>query len=195
MPNHGTIYWHMLMSSYEEVRAVAQEVQEILSPFPGMLLTPPEWLHMTTLIAGSTIDIDRNQMDSMVSEAQQLLCKIEPVEIIIGRILYHPEAIMLGIEPSDTLLPILDATRSATRNVTGKVGSINGESRSWIPHITVSYSTAEQPAGPIIAALGRSVRPRNILIDSVSLVVQWGPERLWNWEPVGTAHLSARGIN
>ena len=36
------------------------------------------------------------------------------------------------------------------------------------------------------------VRPRRILVDQVSLVVQLGPERRWDWEPVDTAVLGGR---
>jgi hypothetical protein len=57
--------------------------------------------------------------------------------------------------------------------------------------MTVSYSTADQPAGPIIAALGTSIRSRHLQIRSVSLVIQWGPERLWDWEPVDMIKLGA----
>jgi hypothetical protein len=63
--------------------------------------------------------------------------------------------------------------------------------RSFIA--SVSYSTADQPAGPIIAALGTAIRSRHLQIRSVSLVIQWGPERLWDWEPVDTIELGAAG--
>jgi hypothetical protein len=53
----------------------------------------------------------------------------------------------------------------------------------------VSCSTADQPAGPVIAALGKSVPTRRIAIDALQLVAQWGPERSWDWETVGTVEL------
>jgi hypothetical protein len=143
---------------------------------------------VTTLIAGSTDTISREQMTLMVSETQQLLNHADPISVTLGRILYHPEAIMLGVEPVDALRPVLDATRTATRTVTGQQGSINGESPSWVPHMTVSYSTEEQPASPIVSGLGKSVHQRSVLINSVTLVIQWGPERRWDWEAVGTAY-------
>ena len=37
-------------------------------------------------------------------------------------------------------------------------------------HVTVAYGTADQPAGPIIAALGDPVRSRRFTLDSLSLV-------------------------
>lgn len=41
----GTVYWHALMG------------QTILGKFDGFHLTPPEWLRMTILVAGSTKEI------------------------------------------------------------------------------------------------------------------------------------------
>ena len=103
---------------------------------------------------------------------------------------------MLRVRPSDALLPILHAAQSATLEITGKEGDIEGvPSGSWIPHATVSYSTAEQSAGPIISALdGKCPAPEELYVGAITLVVQWGPERLWNWVPVGIARLLGRAV-
>lgn len=45
----------------------------------------------------------------------------------------------------------------------------------------------DQPTEPIIASLGRELPECAVTIDKLSLVVQWGPEREWAWEVVGTA--------
>ena len=52
----------------------------------------------------------------------------------------------------------------------------------WIPHVTVAYSTEDQPADPIIAALGRELPECPVMIDAIHLVAQHGPERAWNWQ-------------
>lgn len=190
-PGCGTIYWHVLMNAYPQACAAAMDAQEILAGFPGLHMTPLRWLHVTTFVAGSTEEITRNQMTVMISEAQDLLCDVAPITVTLGKVLYHPEAIMLRVRPIEALRPILGAAQSATRKAVGHTGIINETSSSWTPHMTVSYSTAEQPAEPILSALGKSLRERQIIIDSLTLVIQWGPERLWDWEPVGTARLGA----
>ena len=55
--------------------------------------------------------------------------------------------------------------------------------------MTLCYSTSQQPAAPIIAALGKSLPPREVTIDKLSLVIQHGPALSWDWRPVGTARL------
>jgi 2'-5' RNA ligase len=188
-PGQGTVYWHMLVHDYPEVRSAVAEAQQRLAQFSGLHMTPPRWLHMTTLIAGSASDITSEQMAAMIAEAQRALADIEPIRVSIDKILYHPEAIMIGVHPRDALTPVLRATQAATQKVTGNEGQMNGSLPEWTPHITVSYSTADQPAGPIISALGTKMDRREIAIRSVSLVTQWGPERRWDWQPIGTALL------
>jgi len=96
---------------------------------------------------------------------------------------------MLGFTPEGALDPVHRAVRQATLAVTGRTGSVTGPAARWTPHMTISYSTGTQPMAPIAAALGREVPRCDITVRGVSLVIQWGPERLWNWQPVGTASL------
>ena len=125
----------------------------------------------------------------MLSGAQQHLGSIQPINVTVSRVLYHPEAIMLGFTPEGALDPIHQAVRQATLAVTGRAGSVTGPAGRWTPHITISYSTGRQPMSPIAVALGREVPGCDIIVRAVSLVIQWGPERLWNWQPVGTVTL------
>jgi 2'-5' RNA ligase len=188
-PGHGTLYWHMLFNEHPQVRATVREAQRLLSRFGGFHMTPEKWLHITTLIAGSTDDISADHMKVMLAEAQQTLSEVQPIPVALGRVLYHPEAIMLGVKPEHALDQIRKAAQHATRTATGKDGIINGSFPQWTPHMTISYSTARQPAEPIIATLGKEVPACDVVISAVSLVIQWGSERLWNWEPVGTVRL------
>lgn len=50
-----------------------------------------------------------------------------------------------------------------------------------MPHMTLCYSTGKQPAAPVIAELGKTLPTLNVTIRELSLVVQDGPEDLWNW--------------
>jgi hypothetical protein len=87
---------------------------------------------------------------------------------------------------------MLHAVQSATRRATGRDGFVNGGSAAgWTPHITVCYSTGYQPAEPVIHALGKSLGAYQTTIDEISLVIQRGAERLWDWHPVGGIRLTA----
>src|SRR5262245_40601910 len=95
-------------------------------------MTPLKWLHMTTLIAGSTADISGDHLEQMVTAASQLLSGTGLIKVTVGELLYHPEAIMLGVRPKESLMPVFDAVRTATRTVTGKDG-LTGNGQRWTP--------------------------------------------------------------
>lgn len=125
----------------------------------------------------------------MLATAKSLLAKLPPVDVTLGRILYHPEAIAVAVDPVWPLTRIREAVRETTLKVTGREGQTEGAA-PWTPHMTIAYSEAEQPAGPIINALGRELPTRQVTINTVTLVVQRGAERLWDWHPVGHVRLT-----
>jgi 2'-5' RNA ligase len=107
--------------------------------------------------------------------------------VTLAHVLYHPEAIALVARAADALTPLLEAVQAATRAATHREGF--DAHRPWTPHVTVAYSSAVQPAAPVIAALGPELPPCEIAIHSISLVNQDGPEYLWNWYPIAEVHL------
>jgi len=196
-PGEGLIYWHMLLGDHPHVVAMARGAQLRLAPFTGLHMTPLKWLHITLLIAGSADEISGPELQQMAASASRRLAATPPITVTLGKVLYHPEAIMLAARPTDTLIPVLNAARSATHEVTGQYGQ-PGNRSPWTPHITVCYSTARQPAEPIISALGRDLPGCVAQISTASLVIQRGPERLWDWSSVatirfGVAHATPRG--
>lgn len=185
----GTVYWHMLMRDQPDVISLAREGQRRLAPFAaGLHMTPLEWLHMTTLVAGPAGALTPDDLDQMAITAQQLLAGVAPIAVTVGRILYHPEAIMLAASPAEALMPIRNAAIEATRQVT----AIDPGS-AWTPHATICYSTADQAAQPLIGALGMMLPEREIRVCALNLVVQHGPERDWNWTIERTVNLSRPG--
>ncbi len=187
-PGQGTVYWHMLMRDHPEVAGLARQARQRLSGFSGLHFTPLEWLHLTTLVAGPSDEFSESQLQKMIHTAGQLLADTPPVTVTLGRIGYHPEAIVLGVTPAKALIPVRDAARKATDQVCG-VRSQDGQPSSWTPHVTMCYSTSSQPAGPIIDALGLELPSRTIQVSTLSLVIQHGPERDWNWSTIGTIRL------
>lgn len=187
-PGQGTVYWHMLMKDQPDVADLARQARERLAPFgTGLHMTPPAWLHMTALMAGPAEGFTANQLQQMTDTASGLLADLQPVGVTVGRILYHPEAIMLGVTPVRALQPIHDAAMQATKHATG---GQEPDLSPWVPHITICYSTSDQPAQPLIDALGMQLPGRDIQISALHLVVQHGPERSWDWSIIDTIRLA-----
>ena len=120
-------------------------------------------------------------MDGMADHARRLFARMPPIPITLGRILYHPRAVMLEARPHEALEPVLRIVQEATRLATGRDGRLYHE--PWVPHITVAYSNMTRPAAPLIEALGRELPRRDVAISSISLISQ-APEHLWTWHLV-----------
>jgi 2'-5' RNA ligase len=191
-PAHGEglIYWHVLLGGNADVVALAREAQQRLAAFPGLHMTPLRWLHMTVLIAGPASGISEDALQDLAGTASQILAEIPPVTVTLGKVLYHPEAIMLAARPADCVQAVAEAVGRATRQVTGGAGRAGNKLPST-PHVTICYSEARQAAGPVIEALGYQLPARQARIGAVSLVDQRGPERLWDWHVRATIPLHA----
>lgn len=180
------VCWHLLLGGHAGVRAMAVDAQRRLARFGGLHMTPPQWLHVTVLRLGTIRQVPLGGVEQVLARAQAALAEMPPVTVRLERVLYHPEGIALGVSPAGALAPVLAAVRTATSDAL--VADASGE--NWAPHMTLCYSTGEQAAGPVIAELGRALPACEVTIDTMSLVIQDGPERLWNWRVAGTVRLA-----
>ena len=183
-PGQQALYWHVLMGHYPGVTKLADEARRRLAPFQGLHMTPDHCLHMTMLEVGPVNSVTDDQLQQMTSSATKDLARIAPIAVRLGRVLYHPEAIMLAVTPVDGLAPLRQAAIDAASSLRAA-----SPAPSWTPHITLCYSTSDQPAQPIIEALGTQLPEQEFHVQALSLVIQAGPEREWNWTVVGTASL------
>jgi 2'-5' RNA ligase len=182
------VCWHLLLGGDPAARATAAAARQRLVRFAGLHMTPLQWLHVTVLRAGTTDQVTPGDMSRMLARAQAELARTASVTVTLQRVIYHPEAIALGVSPASVLAPVLAAERAATREVLG-VDAVDGEGDEWAPHLTLCYSTTEQAAAPVIAELGKTLPASEVTISEMSLVVQDGPEELWNWRIAGSARL------
>jgi 2'-5' RNA ligase len=180
-PGRARLMWLLRVGDCPQVAEVARLGQARLAGLDGLDLVPQQWLHMTTLIAGFADQITPDQVGVMAGEARQLLARTPPVTITLGKVLYHPRAVMLGVGPPGALDPVLRAAQQATRAATGRSGELH--TTPWTPHITLAYSNTAGPAGPVIAALGRKLPSQQTAVTAISLVSQ-APKQLWTWDLV-----------
>jgi 2'-5' RNA ligase len=188
-PGEAQLYWHILMRDQPQVRALAAVARQRLAGFTGLHFTPEQCLHLSVLRVGLTTEIAHNEIEAMIGQARYLLRKIPPVTCTVGQVLYHPEAIALGVRPGDALDAVALAIREA---VTSTLALSTVDTTSlWIPHVTVAYSTQDQAADPMIAALGHELPACPVTVDTVHLIAQHGAERAWNWQVLATVPIGA----
>jgi 2'-5' RNA ligase len=181
------LMWPITFGTDEAAAELARTAHERLAGIPGLDLVPPRWLHLTTLTSGPADDVTPDQLTGMIKEAKRLLAAIAPITITLGRVLYHPRAVMLDAGPDGPFQPVIEAIETATRNA-GYAAALYHD--PWRPHITLAYSNTTRPAGPIIEALGRNLESSLVTIRSVSLVAQ-SPSQRWTWDHIAALALAA----
>jgi hypothetical protein len=98
----------------------------------------------------------------------------------VGKLLFHTEAVVLGIRPPRALDPVRHGIREAVAE-TVTAHQLDDEPE-WTPHVSIAYSNTEGPAGPILAALRPRPVPRSVVIREVHLVAQVRDSHLYRWE-------------
>jgi 2'-5' RNA ligase len=188
-PGRELYHWHMLFHDQPAVRELAAEAQRKLAGLPGLDPVPPRWLHLTTLVVGFADEVPGASLEVMIASARRALAGVAPVPVTLGRVVYHPEAVVLAVEPPGALDPVLSAVASAAR-----AAGCDGRTATdpWLPHVTVAYSHAAGPAAPVIAALGRWLPRTEVTVRSVSLVAQTQAGRSWQWR--GVAEVPFTGV-
>lgn len=179
-PQTRQLIWPITLGADDAVIELARQAHRQLTGVPGLDLVPPSWLHLTTLTTGPADDISPGALDGIIEEAQRLLAAITPITITLGRVLYHPRAVMLDAGPAEPFRSVIEAIQTATRHAGHSTALYHDP---WRPHITLAYSNATLPAAPVIQALGRNLPARQITIRSISLVSQ-SPEQRWTWDRI-----------
>jgi 2'-5' RNA ligase len=180
-PGRAQYHWHVLFHDQPKVHELAALAQRKLAGLPELDLVPLQWLHLTTLVVGFADEVRDSSVDVMTATALSTLADVAPIEVTLGRVFYHPEAVVLAVEPLGALTPVLAAVQTATTEA-GLAGHTDTE--PWLPHISLAYSNGPGPAGPIIAALGTRLPATQVTISSVSLVAQTQVGHSWQWRPV-----------
>jgi 2'-5' RNA ligase len=183
------VCWHLLLGGDEGAQQVAADARRRLAPFVGLHMTPRQWLHVTVLRVGTADRVTEGDMEQMIAKAQALLAQTPPVTVTMQRVLYHPEVITLSVTPASALAPVRAAALAAAHEIPSAEAVGDGPEEEWMPHLTLCYSTIQQPAAPVIAALGKTLPARQVTIREMSLVVQEGPEQLWKWRIAGSVGL------
>jgi 2'-5' RNA ligase len=190
-PGRAEYHWHMLFGDQPKARKLAALAQRKLAGLPGLDPVPLQWLHLTTLVVGFADEVPDRAVASMVDTARNLLGDTPPVEVSLGRVYYHPEAVVLLVDPPGALDPVLSAVSISARDADCEART---DTDPWVPHISVAYSNGSFPAAPVIAALGSRLPETEIAISSVTLVAQTQVGRSWQWQPVADVTLGgARG--
>ncbi|WP_243711353.1 2'-5' RNA ligase family protein [Actinomadura sp. KC216] len=186
-PGRRLLVWHILPGDQPEVCDLVRQCQDKLAGLDGLDPVPAEWLHMTTQIVGFEDEIPAAEVEAMVARVADRLGRVAPIEVELGKLWLHWEAVALGIRPPRAL----DSVRAVIREATGAAVRTHqlGDEPEWTPHVSVAYSNADRDARPVIDALALRPEPAPLRVARVHLVAQERVDHLYRWEPRAVVRL------
>lgn len=186
-PSRRLYVWHILLQDQPGVLALARQCQALLADVPGLDPVPAPWLHMTTQIVGFADEIDDAEVEAMCESAAKRLQRLGPVPVTLGRVLFHSEAVMLGVRPARALDPVRESIRDAVTDAV-RVHQL-ADAPDWTPHVTIAYSNGDAPAAPMIEAMRQAPPAIDVEISEVSFVSQERVGRSYRWNRLTTVPL------
>ncbi|MEW2385002.1 2'-5' RNA ligase family protein [Micromonospora sp. NPDC047707] len=175
---------HFVMGDHSELVELVQRYQEVLRPFPRLDLIPAAWLHLTMQGIDFVDEVDEEQVALLKQAIRGKLAQVPAPVVTFHRPVVRPEAVYLLAEPPAPIAAVREVVRAAIGEVLGAdVVELTPERRQgYRPHVSLAYSNAIQPAGPIATALAQlEVDPVTLTLDRLGLLEFHRDHRMYQW--------------
>ncbi|OLB78539.1 MAG: hypothetical protein AUI14_12990 [Actinobacteria bacterium 13_2_20CM_2_71_6] len=186
-PGRRFYTWHLTFTGQTALFDLVRRIQASLD-LPGLDLVPMEGLHLTMQGVGFTDEVSEEDIAAIVEAAQVRCASLPPLRISLGPVDPDPEGLGLLVSPWAPVERVRLAVREAIGSVWGQVPEpLDG----FRPHVTVAYSGADVPAGPVRDRLRplRSLRPVEVQINEVQLIALRRDDRTYRWDVVASLPL------
>lgn len=181
--------WHITFADQPEAASLVAEYAPVLDGLPMLDPVPLRWLHLTMQGVGFTDEVVRADLERIIAAAQKRCAAMQPFTVAIGPAHVDPETIQMPVRPVEPLVAVRQAIRDAIGDVWG-TDNVPETADGWRPHVSLGYSNAGGPAGPIVAALANhNERIANVTVAAVSLINLNRDRQLYEWSDVGSAPL------
>lgn len=181
--------WHLTFGHATDLHELVTSLQRELD-LPGLDHVPLEGLHLTMQGVGFADVVPHQDLDEIVAAARQRCRGVAPFELALGPVDPDAEGVGLLVRPWQPVIDLRNRLRDAINSVQGDVPEPADGVR---PHVTIAYSGADAPAGPIRDRLAplRSVAPTTVHIDSADLIRLRRDQRGYRWDTYATVPLGA----
>lgn len=181
--------WHLTFddSTAAPLHDLVNRLHTGLADVEGLDLIPQQWLHLTMQGLGFTDEVSGDDVDAITRAAAQRLAAVATFDMPLGPIEADDEATGLLVRPWAAVAAVRNGIREAIADVWDEVP----ESSEFHPHVSIAYSNADVPTGPIrerVAAL-RDIEPVTIPIKGAQLIRLNRDNRMYEWETVADVPL------
>lgn len=174
--------WHLTFNGQPDVQRFAAEYREVLVPCGSLDLIPDRWLHLTMQGIGFVGEVPEDTVDAIAEAARPRLAALPRFAITLGKPVVDPEAILVPVQPADSVRRVRDAIRAAIGDVLPEVPEAGG---GFTPHVSVGYSNATGPSAPFTAAVTNAdIAPATASVSNASLIRINRDHRMYEWSTI-----------
>jgi 2'-5' RNA ligase len=181
--------WHLTFDgpTAGPLHDLVARLQDGLAGVEGLDLIPQRWLHLTMQGLGFTDEVAADDVDAIVRAATKSLAAVPAFDLTLGPIEADDEATGLLVCPWTAVAAVRDGIREAIADVWDEVP----ENPEFHPHVSIAYSNADVPTGPVrehVAPL-RGLEPVTIPIAAAQLIRLNRDNKMYEWDVVADVAL------
>lgn len=176
--------WLLSLASQPGLRDLVNEYQYALRDLPGFDPVPLEWMHILVQEVGFADEVDRSQLDPLVSAVRERIAGIAPLALVFQRAVVLPESLALPAEPQSAVRELRGAVREGVGDIFG-AASVPEEPEDIDQHVSLAHSSQDGPAIFAVATLSATtVEPTSVRVPTLSLVELNRDHSCSEWETI-----------
>ena len=181
--------WHVTFDDQPAAHQLAADYAPMLKDLPTLDPIPVRWLHLTMQGIGFTDEVDRADVDAIVTAARGRCAELAPFTITLGPARVDSEALTLPVRPAERVARLRAALRTVIADVRG-AGNMPEEPDDFRPHVSLAYSNAAGPAAPIAQRLrALQATSAEITIRRATLIDLNRDHKVYQWTDIAAAEL------
>ena len=186
------LHWHLLPPDVEQAREALLDPYAELIGYPGLVLVPPRWLHVTVLHSGPRDEASDEEIVEITGRVGDAVAGTGAVELIFSRPSIGTVAIERPARAGAPARQLWEAAWSATARVVGERWPLQPE--IYYPHVTIAYAgrDAHFAHRTDLKALLSDTDGGDVTMafSELTLVSQWHTHQHIVWEPLAAVPLT-----
>lgn len=187
-PGRVDLTWHVLVDDPGVVRALARW-RDALAAFEHLAPVADEGLHMTVQGVAFLDTLPEDAPARVAAAVRERLRGLPPVTVDLTTPEVVQDGVVVGVRDDSALQEL----RAAVRAGIADAGLDVHGGEDWWPHVSLAYSRADGPGGPVREVLGPAVdgsgEPPALTVRRVSLLAQRMEPPAYVWDVLEAAEL------
>ncbi|MFF7156392.1 2'-5' RNA ligase family protein [Streptomyces sp. NPDC008139] len=172
----------MTFDDQADVHRFAAEYRAALAPVGGLDLIPDRWLHLTMQGVGFVGEVPEDTVDAIAEAAKLRLAVLPQFAVTLGTPVVDPEAILVPVQPADSVRRLRDVIRAAIGDVLPEVPET---ASGFTPHVSVAYSNTTGPSTPFTEAItNANIAPATARVTNASLIRINRDHQMYQWSTI-----------